>query len=91
MSKLIIELHVQPGAKRNEVVGMHGQRIKIRLAAPAQDGRANAALIAFLAEELDIPKHNVSIEAGLGSRRKRVLVEGVKGELPWKMPKSSRS
>jgi uncharacterized protein (TIGR00251 family) len=88
--KLVIELHVQPGAKRSEVVGMHGERIKIRLAAPAHDGRANAALIAFLAQELDIPKRNVCIEAGLGSRQKRVLVEGVKGELPWKMPKNSK-
>jgi uncharacterized protein (TIGR00251 family) len=89
--KLVFELHVQPGAKRSEVVGMHGERIKIRLAAPAQDGRANAALIAFLAEELGVPKRNVSIESGLTSRQKRVLVEGVKGELPWKMPKSSKS
>ena len=91
MSRLVLELHIQPGAKRTEVVGMHGERIKIRLAAPAQDGRANAALIAFLSEELNIPKRNVSIEAGLSSRQKRVIVEGVKGELPWKMPKSSKS
>ena len=88
MSRLVLELHIQPGAKRTEVVGMHGERIKIRLAAPAQDGRANAALIAFLSEELNIPKRNVSIEAGLSSRQKRVIVEGLKGEPPWKMPKN---
>src|ERR1700682_1713930 len=90
MSRLVLELHVQPGAKRTEVVGMHGERIKIRLAAPAQDGRANAALTAFLSEELNIPKRDVSIEAGLSSRQKRVIVDGVKGELPWKMPKNSK-
>lgn len=86
MSRVVLELHVQPGASRTEVAGLHGERLKIRLAAPASDGRANAALIEFLAEQLGVPRRNVSIASGAASRRKRVIVEGFSGDLPWKMP-----
>jgi uncharacterized protein (TIGR00251 family) len=92
MKRRVLELHVQPGARRTEVVGMHGARIKIRLAAPATEGRANAALIEFLAEEFDVPRRSVRIEAGSTSRQKRVVIEGdAKAELPWKMPSASSS
>jgi uncharacterized protein len=74
---LILELHVQPGAARTEFAGMHGERIKLRLAARAVDGKANAALVEFLAEYYRVPRRNVRIEAGLKSRRKRVVIEGV--------------
>jgi uncharacterized protein (TIGR00251 family) len=87
MKKRTLELHVQPGAKRTEVTGMHGERIKIRLAAPATEGRANEALIEFLAEEFGVAKRDITILSGMKSRDKRVLIEGdAKGELPWKMP-----
>ena len=86
MSRVVLELHIQPGASRTEVAGLHGGRLKIRLAAPASDGRANAALIEFLAEQLGVPRRNVSIASGAASRRKRVIVEGFSGDLPWKMP-----
>ena len=86
MSRVVLELHIQPGASRTEVAGLHGERLKIRLAAPASDGRANAALIEFLAEQLGVPRRNVSIASGAASRRKRVIVEGFSGDLPWKMP-----
>jgi uncharacterized protein (TIGR00251 family) len=90
MKKRTLELHVQPGAKRTEVTGMHGERIKIRLAAPPTDGRANAALIEFLAEAFGVARRDVTILAGMKSRDKRVLIEGdAKGELPWKMPSAS--
>ena len=90
MRKRTLELHVQPGAKRTEVTGMHGERIKIRLAAPPADGRANAALIEFLAEAFGVARRDVTILAGMKSRDKRVLIEGdAKGELPWKMPSAS--
>jgi uncharacterized protein (TIGR00251 family) len=55
---LILELHVQPGAKRSEFAGTHGARIKLRLAAPAVDGKANAALVEFLADYFAVPKRN---------------------------------
>jgi uncharacterized protein len=71
---LVLELHVQPGASRTEIAGMHGERLKIRLAARAVDGRANAALIEFLAAEYGVARANVSIEAGLKSRQKRVAI-----------------
>jgi len=90
MKKRTLELHVQPGAKRTEVAGMHGERIKIRLAAPPTEGRANEALIEFLADEFGVAKRDIRILSGMKSRDKRVLIEGdAKGELPWKMPSAS--
>jgi uncharacterized protein (TIGR00251 family) len=76
-------LHVQPGAKRSEFAGVHGERVKLRLAAPAVEGKANAALIEFLAGYFGVPKRNVSILSGVKSRTKRVAIEGV---TEWKMP-----
>ena len=80
---MILELHVQPGAPRSEFAGRHGDRIKVRLAAPAVEGKANEALVEFLAAYFDVPKRNVRIAAGHKSRRKRVVIEGVK---EWKPP-----
>jgi uncharacterized protein (TIGR00251 family) len=74
---VILEVHVQPGAKRSEFAGQHGERIKIRLAARALDNRANEALVEFLAEHYRVPKSRVRIAAGLKSRQKRVVIEGV--------------
>jgi hypothetical protein len=70
----VLELHVQPGAKKSEFAGKHGERLKVRLAAPPVDGKANAALIEFLAAHYDVPRRNVSIESGLASRQKRVAI-----------------
>jgi len=67
---------VQPGASRSEFAGRHGERIKVRLAARAVDGKANAALVEFLAQHYRVPKRNVRIESGLKSRQKRVVIEG---------------
>jgi uncharacterized protein (TIGR00251 family) len=72
---LILELHVQPGASRTEFAGKHGERIKVRLAAPAQDGKANTALIEFLAQHYGVPRRNVRITSGLKSRQKRVVID----------------
>lgn len=82
---MILELHVQPGARRSEFAGKHGERIKLRLAAPPVDGKANAALIAFLAGYFGVPRRNVSIVSGVKSRTKRVAIEGV---TEWTMPRS---
>jgi uncharacterized protein len=72
---MILNLHVQPGASRSEFAGNHGERIKVRLAARAVDGKANEALIEFLAAHYGVPKRSVRIEAGLRSRQKRVAIE----------------
>jgi uncharacterized protein (TIGR00251 family) len=73
--KLVLELHVQPGAKRTEFAGKHGERIKVRLAAPAHEGRANEALVDFLADHYRVPRRNVTIASGVRSRAKRVVIE----------------
>ncbi len=72
---MILELHVQPGASRSEFAGKHGERIKVRLAARAVDGKANAALIDFLAQHYKVPRRSVRIESGLKSRQKRVVID----------------
>jgi hypothetical protein len=73
---VVLELHVQPGASRTEFAGRHGERLKVRLAARAVDGKANEALVAFLAEHYKVPKRNVRIASGLKSRQKRILIDG---------------
>jgi uncharacterized protein (TIGR00251 family) len=67
---ITLTLHIQPGAKKTEVVGLHGDALKIRLAAPPVDGKANAALIGFVAERLGLAKSAVSLKSGQTSRRK---------------------
>lgn len=74
--RLILDVHVQPGAARSEVAGLHGARLKIRLAALAVEGEANAELLAFIARRLGVSRRSVTIEAGLKSRSKRVTVAG---------------
>lgn len=76
----VLNLHVQPGAKRSEVVGEHGAALKIRVASPPIDGRANEALIAFLAERLGVAKASCTLLAGESSRKKRIAVAGVRAE-----------
>lgn len=65
-----LTLHIQPGAKKTEVAGVHGDALKIRLAAPPVDGKANAALIDFLAARLGLSKSQLSLKSGQTSRRK---------------------
>jgi uncharacterized protein (TIGR00251 family) len=73
----VLELHVQPGASRSGFAGMHGERIKIRLQARAADGKANQALVEFLAAHYKVPRRSVRIASGLKSRDKRVVIEGL--------------
>jgi uncharacterized protein len=73
---MILQLHVQPGASRSEFAGRHGERIKVRLAARAIDGKANEALIAFLSHHFNVPKRSVRILSGLKSRQKKVEIDG---------------
>lgn len=70
-------VHVVPRAKATEVVGRYGDAIRVRLAAPPVDGAANAELVRFLAERLDVPRSAVSIVRGAAARRKTVSVAGV--------------
>lgn len=74
---VILSLHIQPGAKQTGVAGPHGEALKIRLAAPPVDGKANAALLAFVAEKVGVGKTAVELVSGQTSRAKRVRVTGV--------------
>lgn len=74
---VVLTLHIQPGAKRSECAGPHGEALKIRLAAPPVDGKANEALVAYLARALDVPKSRVELLSGLSSRAKRVRIAAV--------------
>jgi hypothetical protein len=69
-------VHVQPNARRTQVAGRHGDAIKIRVAAPPVDGAANAELVRFLAEHLNVPRSAFEIVRGGGGRRKQVRVAG---------------
>jgi hypothetical protein len=73
----VLELLVQPRAGRTRVVGEHGGRLKIQLAAPPVDGEANAALVGFLAGALGVRRADVALLAGETGRRKRVSVAGI--------------
>jgi uncharacterized protein len=77
---MIIRVHVIPNAKIDKVVGDHGDAIKIKLRAPAVEGKANAALRRFLAEKLRIPRHAIAMESGERSRDKVVRIDGLSGE-----------
>ena len=74
---VLIRLHVQPGAKRSEVVGRYGDALKVRIQAPPVDGKANLAVIEFLAKALKVPKKNVGLVSGETSRSKSFFVSGV--------------
>lgn len=72
-----LQIQAQPGAKRTEVAGLYGDCIKVRLASPPVDGKANECLVRFLAERLGVRRNQVTITRGLSSRRKTVLVQAL--------------
>ncbi|TSA36615.1 MAG: DUF167 domain-containing protein [Verrucomicrobiaceae bacterium] len=74
---LRIGVKVVPGASRNGIVGWLGEDLKVRIQAPATDGKANDALCKFLAGEFGLPLHAVTIFSGFASRKKIVEVEGL--------------
>jgi uncharacterized protein (TIGR00251 family) len=75
-----LSLRIQPGAKREGVVGMYGDAVKIAIAAPAVDGKANDALLRLLASLLHIPRASIEIVSGHTSRSKVVRVLGFTAE-----------
>ncbi len=72
-----IDLKVVPGASRDAVVGRLGARLKVRVAAPPEGGKANAAVCALLARELGVPASSVRIVAGAGRAEKTAHVAGI--------------
>lgn len=79
-STAILQVRVQPRASRNQVVGYQDQVLRVRVTAPPEEGRANDAVVALLAEALGVPKSRVRILQGHTARNKVVSVEGLTPE-----------
>lgn len=72
---LVLTLHIQPGAKNTAAAGLHGDALKIKLAAPPVEGKANTALLKFLAERFDVPLSRVILKQGDKSRHKVIVIQ----------------
>ena len=73
---VVLFVHAHAGAKRTEVRGLHGDALKISVAAPALEDRANSALIEFIAERLGVSRRDVTLASGAKSREKRFEIQG---------------
>ena len=77
MSEVLLQVKVQPGSRRNEVVGFQGEVLRLRVTAPPERGRANQAVIELLAQTLGIRKSQVSVIQGAVSREKLLAIKGL--------------
>ena len=73
----VLKVRVQPRASRSQVLGYDGQTVRVRVTAPPEDGKANDAVVALLAEALGVPRSRVRILRGHAARNKLVSVEGL--------------
>jgi uncharacterized protein (TIGR00251 family) len=74
-ARLTLQIHAQPNAKTTGAAGLHGDALKVRIAAPAVDDKANAMLLAWLAAALQLPRNELKIRSGATSRRKVVEIQ----------------
>jgi uncharacterized protein (TIGR00251 family) len=74
---VMLSVHAQPGAGRSQVVGRHGHALKVKVAAPPEQGRANEALVALLSDRFGVPAKSVTLTSGASSRTKQFRIEGV--------------
>ena len=74
---VVVHVHAVPRASRTQVAGLHGERLKIQVAAPPVDGEANEALVRFLSKTLGIPKDRVVLASGATGRQKSFLLHGL--------------
>lgn len=74
---VVLAIHATPRASKNQIQGLHGEALKIRIQSSPVDGKANAALLEYLAEILNIPRQHVTLLSGQTSRQKRVLIRGI--------------
>ena len=72
--------HIVPNQKIDKVAGEHGGAIKIKLRAPAVEGKANAALVRFLADQMNLPRHAIVLQSGRRSRDKLLRIDGLSEE-----------
>ena len=77
---VLLPVRAVPRASKNEIQGVHGDALKVRLQAPPVEGKANQALIRFLSDALDIPRSQFSIASGETGRNKAVLITGLSKE-----------
>ncbi|WP_318433969.1 DUF167 family protein YggU [Photobacterium leiognathi] len=75
---LIVRLYIQPKASRDQIVGLHGDEIKIAITAPPVDGKANAHLVKYLSKQFKVAKGLIHIVKGLQGRHKQVRIEAPK-------------
>jgi len=87
-NNITLTLHVQPGAKRSEITGLHGGALKIRLAAPPIEGRANQALMRFIADTFKVTLRQIELLRGAQSRHKMVRIKDSKVEPESLLPES---
>jgi hypothetical protein len=71
----VLDISAVPGAKRTEVVGLHDGALRLRLAAPPVDGKANDEIVAWLAQSLGLPRRGVQLLRGPTSRRKQIQID----------------
>ncbi len=74
---VVISLHVQPRASKNEIIGEQNGALRVRLTSPPVEGAANKLCCEFIAKACGIPKRDVSIQSGEKSRHKRLLISGL--------------
>lgn len=74
---VVLTIRVAPRASKDEIAGLHGDALKVRLCAPPVEGKANEALVRFLAKTLDIPARSVELVSGATGRNKLVRIHGL--------------
>ena len=87
---LQLNVYLQPRASRDEIVGLHGDSLKIRITAPPVDGKANGHLLRFLAREFGVPRNRVELISGQTGRTKRVRIHRPR-QLPGPIRPAARS
>lgn len=78
--RVTFRARIVPRASKNQIVGVEGDAVKVRLAAPPVEGKANDALVKFLASLLDVPRSSVEIISGQSSRNKTIRIRGISRE-----------
>jgi hypothetical protein len=73
----VLKIHAAPGSSRDRIVGVHGDALKVAVAAPPEHGKANARIVAVLAAALDVPRSALELLAGAAARDKRLQVTGL--------------
>lgn len=77
---LRLSVHIQPNASRNQIVSFENDELKVRIAAPPVEGKANAKLVEYLSDVLDVPKSKITIERGLTGKHKVLSISEINSD-----------